>query len=522
MEKSKTAKKAPNLKRMKLDDALARLNSARPNMLPSFMKDGRIRAGIGAYQLATDKSGKEVLLFALSPYDLHEFKTKPNNFAPKKDDAKDGDDEKDIEAKRIYVVGAKEASSQDWILPTILDHQQKLSSKFMKSTTLYQTDDFTWKSGPLAYRLFFNKDKRKNDDGETLYRLRLYSEISDEDSFTNVEDSAPNGFVNNAFSLGTDQGAFTRAEAEKLIATDFTHRILRMRAGEDPMSSAEKDNYIAWGAVRGWQGISYYWKNTSISHKFLHIGKKIVDVIEGPFAIGRWLVEKVAEKALSDSDKKAIIEQKYGGYADISETNPTEKSLMVPLDIKKAKKLTLIDDDHGDARPDNVHALEKATNDWAEEWILQGLYGPSGSLVRFHKNDATITIERSNGIVLDVNTETNTAYAQFVPELAQKGARKLPQSVQKLLKGGEVLRLKIESGDIKGDFITAIEHRIHWDKETEGGYRYRTPSGKHPVSNRRKRRKAIIAKPTKAKSKAKTPAINSKNTPSPKPKSPNQ
>lgn len=510
---------------LSLREAADRLGAAKLRLRPRFMADGRIRAGIGSYQLARDKDSVEVLLFTMVPCELRQCTENPEKI-----NTKDG--------PQAYVVRAENALNQEWVYAAILKHQARLAQYCMKNTTLYQTDNFTWQSGPVAYRLFPCDEQPTNERGETLYRLRLFSEMADGESFTNVENQAPKGFLNQALSLGIEQGTgtLTRAEAEKLIAQDFTKRVNRIRTGEDPITPEERANKPAWTAIRKWQSFVHYWKQTDTRQKLADTLKIGVKISEG---IGGLLLGFLESSETSKGRLRAArrhLQQKTGGYGLLPEKGlPPADQLLIPLDGRKARKLQLLTDREAGARPEDAPVHADTPRSWAADWIMMGLFGPSGSLVRFRK-DGGITIERSNGIVLDVMPDHRESFARYIPELAQKGARNLPSAVQELLAEDKVLHLMLKKGRVQARHIkyeTYLKHRA----ERLAAFRYRRPSGTHPVSNdglsARKRFEAardrqnakVTAQAaatkttvTKPKPEAPKPAPQNKSQPTPTPK----
>ncbi|GAB5390205.1 MAG: hypothetical protein Alpg2KO_31730 [Alphaproteobacteria bacterium] len=444
---SKRPDKELSFEEFKREQAVEMLGAAHVDSIPTFLKDGLMRAGIGWYRMAEHPDGRRALLFSYNRRDLEGEAL----------EGKDGVYPRNY--SNIHVVEARsKRSRRPWVYAAITQHQQTISDSVIDKATLYQTDKDTFQSGAVAYKLFEQKDENdepiRNEDGDKLYSLRFYSEAKSDEAFTRVEEEAPSGLFSRVFSLGEEKGSFTRKEAETFISQDFNRRAERLAKGEDPLTPEEKTENVRWYGIRSWQQFKHWMGNHSPIGLAAKAASRVLTAPDGAFAFAKNIGNKVAKKVIekdalaksgTDIADDLVRDDWKNGHAFLSVANGS-----------KLRNFRLLNEKEAGVRPFNVRAHDCLGRDWAKQWIFEALQGAYGSVVRMREN-GVINIEKNDGIVLDIIPEKKLAYARFRERAVQPNGHPIPDEVAELLKSGRVLRLHMHEGGIASKFLSKAD-----------------------------------------------------------------
>ncbi|GAB5388579.1 MAG: hypothetical protein Alpg2KO_15470 [Alphaproteobacteria bacterium] len=431
-----TARAAKTHKRV-----MERLAQAHVELLPTFLKNGTIRAGIGNYRLAEHPDGRVALLFSYHASDL-KGATRP---------AMEGSYPETFE--RIHVVAARsKRSNRPWVMAAIANHQQELHDTVVEGASLYRTEESVWQSGLVSYKLFEDAENPTNAKGEKQYIVRMYCGRAQLGRFVPVD--APLRVMGMTFSTGDNLGSCTRKQAEEMITRDFHRRVARVSEGKDILTEQEKQANPGLIAVRGAQDLNNYLRRNSPLAIGVDAVSKVMKVLEGP---GGWF------KAGVDAFRDRIItdEETVARGRDISDRLRKDKStayrrhsvmsrLCDPVAIREFR---LLEEADAGVRPRNVPLLERLDENWAREWIFSALQGDTGAVVTIRSN-GVINVRRPNGLVVDCLPEAKVAYATYRPELAQPNAQTLPSQVQKLVGENKLVEVEMTGGTFRSREVT--------------------------------------------------------------------
>ena len=428
------------------DAAIERVYQARMDMFPVFLKKGLIRSSNGWYRLGLHDDGRIALLYARNKQDFDGIA---------KDDQKGTYPDPD---KKIWVVDAKPSrTSAKWVTLAILRHQEHLAVKQVKKGMLYQTNEDTWQNEAVSYKIF--PVEQENSDEEQKYTLRLYSRAKAEDNFVAVDETAPKGFFGNVFSLGQNEGTYTRVEAKKRITQDFNERAQRIKQGIDPLTIGERKR-----SPKLWFSRLKEKYQTAVvgmpMHKKITIGLEtamtgILSLINPAELITK--AASIMVGFLSKTFIKDPVQLNIAESLGVKKKGWSFKDMQcIEADPKKIADFRYLNAKEAKANYDNMPVYTELSPTWAKEYILGAAHGRPGG-VAYPREDGVLSIQENNGLLVYYVPNSNTAFARLRPEWKQDGADALPPEVEAMFKDNAEDVLKISKKDderFKCEFMT--------------------------------------------------------------------
>lgn len=404
-----------------------------PFQKPLFRADGNIPANIGRYRIAKNDDDTAALLFAFDPDDLKEPDLSIDSPPGRLD--------------RIHVVQArKEESPAHWAYPAIVNHQHMLQERALTNFTLYQTSADVWRSDQVGYVLYplEKPDEAKagenGDQAEIEYAVWMFSDTENSGEFTDVKTQPPQTLLEAGLTLGAKLGQATRADAVKMIQTDFAKRVRREAIGSDPISTIEKVKNPIWQPARWMQKTQRYFRETKPAAIAMDALIGVVSIIDGPVGIVKGQMVSFANKlrdTYAENTKPLDVTDQLAKH---KRTAPGFDALLRDVDPEGIKSFTLTDARTSEAVPQGEPLIEEIHEKFSQKRLLGAMVGSDGAIARIRQN-GIVSLRHANGVKVDHAPDGQTTYVRFDPSAKVEDARGLRPREAALFANDRVLKM---------------------------------------------------------------------------------
>ncbi|MEO0393404.1 MAG: hypothetical protein AAF213_09165, partial [Pseudomonadota bacterium] len=350
---------------------------------------------------------------------------------------------------RIHVIQArKEESPAHWAYPAIVNHQHMLQERALTNFTLYQTSADVWRSDQVGYVLYpVEKANGGANTGaagkkpESEYTLWMFSDTENAGEFTDVKTKPPATLLEAGLTLGSKLGQYNRADAIKMIQTDFAKRVRREAIGSDPISTIEKVKNPIWQPTRWLQKARRYFRETKKAAIAMDALVAVVNIVDGPVGLikGRLVAAAGALRTVYTENTKPL--DVTDQLAKHKRTAPGFDALLRDVDPKAIKGFQLTDAKHSEAVPVGEPLIDEIHEQFSQKRLLGAMVGSDGAIARIRQN-GVISLRHANGVKVDHAPDGETTYVRFDPEAKVADARGLRPREAALFTGNRVLKMK--------------------------------------------------------------------------------